>query len=76
MEIIRTILPWIQIILSILLVIAVLLQRTEAGLGAGFGGSGESFTHTRRGFEKTLLYATIVLGVLLAFTSILALVIR
>ena len=76
METIKTILPWIQIILSILLIVVVLLQRTEAGLGAGFGGSGESFAQTRRGFEKTLLHATIVLGILFALTSILALFIR
>lgn len=53
-------LPYIQIVLSILLVGAVLLQRSEAGLGAGFGSdSAGGYRFVRRGFEKLLFNATI-----------------
>ena len=77
MELIVTILPWVQIVLSVLLIVAVLFQQTEAGLGAGFGGnSGESFQRTRRGAEKFLLNATIILGILFALVSLAALFIR
>lgn len=62
----------IQIILSILLVIAVILQIRGVGLSPTFGGissGGESFRQ-RRGLEKFLLYATMVLIVLIALSSI------
>ncbi|HET8574741.1 MAG TPA: preprotein translocase subunit SecG [Candidatus Paceibacterota bacterium] len=64
------ILWWIQIVLSILLVAAILFQQNEAGLGSAFGGSGgegES-SHTRRGGERLLFQATIVLAVLFALS--------
>ena len=71
------ILPYIAIVLSVLLVAAILLQQTGASMGGAFGG--DNFTagyHTRRGFERTLFYASIALGVLLALTSFLALLLR
>lgn len=63
--------PYIQIVLSVLLIGGVLLQQSEAGLGSAFGG-GDSFSsgyHTKRGFEKTLFIATIVISILFAATS-------
>ena len=73
METLARILPWIQIVLSLILVVAVLLQANEAGLGAGFGGGGETIEHTRRGFEKTLFHITIVIGILFALSALAAL---
>ena len=71
-----SILPYIQIGLSVLLVIAVVLQQSEAGLGGAFGGSRFSGVHyTRRGAEKFLFNATIVLGVLFVLASLAALMI-
>ncbi|MBU3895837.1 preprotein translocase subunit SecG [Patescibacteria group bacterium] len=52
-----------QIIVSILLVICIALQQKGAALGSAFGGGGESYS-TKRGFEKKLFYATVVLTVL------------
>lgn len=63
--------PYIQIILSVLLMAGVLLQRSEAGLGGAFGG-GDSFSsghHTKRGAEKTIFIGTIVIAILFAATS-------
>ena len=77
METLSAILPYIQIALSILLVLAIILQQTGAGLGGAFGGSDSSSGfHTRRGFEKVLFNITIVLGILFAFFALVALIIR
>lgn len=68
------VLPYIQIALSVLLIASVLLQQTGASLGGAFGG--DNFTaayHTRRGLERLLFIATIVLGTLLAISALIAL---
>jgi preprotein translocase subunit SecG len=65
------VIPYVQIILSVLLVTGVLLQQSEAGLGSGFGG-GDGFSsghHTKRGAEKFIFVATIVVAVVFAATS-------
>lgn len=78
MTVIASILPYIQIALSIVLVALVLLQRSEAGLGGAFGG-GDGFSsgfHTRRGMEKTLFTGTIVVGGLFVIASFLSLFLK
>ncbi len=68
------ILPWIQIVLSLLLITAILLQQSEAGLGSAFGGSNPSSNfHTKRGLEKTLFLGSVVLAVLFLLVAILQL---
>lgn len=58
-------LPYIQIALSVLLAAAILLQQSDASVSGTFGGSfSENIAHTRRGFERTLFQATIVIAVL------------
>ncbi|MEK7461645.1 MAG: preprotein translocase subunit SecG [Patescibacteria group bacterium] len=68
------ILPYIQIILSLLLIIGVLLQRSEASLGSAFGSdSATGGRFMRRGFEKILFNATLAVAVLFtifAFASL------
>lgn len=64
------ILPYIQLTLSVLLVVAVLFQRADNDLGAGFGGEGSGTRFTRRGFEKLLFNATIVLAVLFGLSAL------
>ncbi|HQJ73793.1 MAG TPA: preprotein translocase subunit SecG [Candidatus Dojkabacteria bacterium] len=61
---------YIQIIISVLVVISILLQNRAEGLGKMFGGGGEVF-RTKRGLEKFLYYFTIALVVLLVITSLL-----
>jgi len=69
-------LPYIQIVLSVLLIGAIVLQRTGASLGGAFGADNfSSGFHTRRGLEKTLFYATIALGILFALSALINLVI-
>lgn len=55
------ILSIIQIIVSILLITVILLQQRGGGLSAVFGGGGEVY-RTKRGLEKTIFAATIVLA--------------
>ncbi len=75
MVFLQTALPYVQIVLSLLLIGAILLQQTGASLGGAFGA--DNFTsgfHTRRGFEKTLFRATIVLSVLFALSAFINLI--
>jgi protein translocase SecG subunit len=58
-----------QIVVSILLITVILLQNRGAGLSGIFGGSGAVF-QTKRGIEKILFIATIVLAVLFFGLSI------
>lgn len=59
-----TILSIIQIILAVILVASILMQKSSAGIGAlGGGESVDAGYHTRRGFEKTLFNATVVVGI-------------
>jgi len=55
---------------AVLMMLAILLQQRGATLGAGFGSTGELYT-TRRGLDKNLFEATIVLAVIFVL-SILA----
>jgi protein translocase SecG subunit len=72
-----TLLPYIQLILSVLLVIGILLQRSEAGLGAAFGADGmNAARHTRRGFERFLFIGTIIIAILFALTAFASLFYR
>ncbi len=65
------IIPYIQIVLSVLLMGGVLIQQSEAGLGGAFGG-GDGFSsgnHTKRGVERVIFIATIIIAILFAATS-------
>ena len=61
-----------QIVLSIALVLAILLQVRGGGLG-GIFGQPDTVYRTKRGVEKTLFQITIALVVLFIVVSILAL---
>ncbi len=66
-----SVLPWVQVALSVLLVATILLQQNEAGLGAAFGsdsGSGPNFR--KRGIEKVMFIATIVIAILFALSAL------
>lgn len=52
-----------QAVVSVLLVIAILMQNKGEGLGVIAGDFGSSY-HTKRGFEKFLMRSTVVLSVL------------
>ena len=56
-------LKFVNILVMVLLIVSVALQNKSSGLSNVFGGAG-NIVQTRRGFEKWLFYATIILGVL------------
>ncbi|MCL5410415.1 MAG: preprotein translocase subunit SecG [Patescibacteria group bacterium] len=59
----------IQIVLAILLMAAILMQQRGSGLGMAFGGQGNVY-RSRRGVEKILFIATIVIAVLFCLTAL------
>ena len=66
------VLPYIQIILSIILVTAILLQQRGSSLGGAFGGDNfSSAFHKRRGAEEFLFKFSIVVGILFVFATFL-----
>ncbi len=63
----------LQIVVSVILILVVLLQVKGSGFGAALGGmSGGSTFRTKRGLEKTLFQATIVLVVVFVAVSFLS----
>lgn len=61
----------VQIVISVLLIVSILLQQRGTSLGEAFGGESGIYT-SRRGGERYLYVATIVLAVLFFTTAIVA----
>ncbi len=59
-----------QIIVSVALIVLILLQERSSGISGLFGGSDGGFYQTRRGLEKTLFVATLVLVAVFAVLSL------
>ncbi|MBI2036208.1 preprotein translocase subunit SecG [Candidatus Microgenomates bacterium] len=62
-----------QIIFAVLLIAAILIQQKGTGLGSTFGGEGQVY-RSKRGAERLLFMATIVLAILFAANAILTVV--
>jgi len=60
----------IQVVIAVLLMVAILMQNRGAGLGGAFGGTGGGVYLTKRGLEKKLFIATIVLAVIFILLSL------
>ena len=71
----HTIISIIQIIVSVLLIIGILMQQRGGGLSTVFGGSGSVY-RTRRGVEKVVFIATIILAALFFLTAFLNIYLR
>lgn len=59
----------LQIVISVLLITSILVQQKGSGLGMAFGGGGMVY-RTKRGAEKIIFRATIVLAVLFMLISL------
>ena len=59
----------LQIIISLLLIGLILLQAKGTGLGSTFGGQSQTY-HSKRGMEKSIFLATIVLAVFFVIISL------
>ena len=71
MEALVSALPYAEITLSILLIVGIVLQQRGAALGGAFGGDNFASTfYKRRGAERFLFNATIVVAVLLVLAAI------
>jgi len=63
----------VQITISVILIVVVLLQVKGSGFGAALGGmSGGSVYRTKRGLERTLFQATILLVITFVLISFLS----
>jgi len=71
----HSILPYIQIALSIALAGAILMQQRGASLGSAFGGDSSSYT-SRRGIERTFFIATIIIAALFFASAVASLLLR
>jgi protein translocase SecG subunit len=75
MEIIQAVqpaLPYVQIILSVLLIASILLQQRGSSLGGAFGGDNfSSAFHRRRGAELFLFKFSAGIAVLFTFATFL-----
>jgi len=67
------ILQIVTVVSAVLMILAILLQQRGASLGAGFGSSGELYT-TRRGIDKSLFEATVVLAVIFVLSILVGLI--
>ena len=63
----------LQIAISTVLIVVVMLQVKGSGFGAALGGmSGGSVYRTKRGLERTLFQATIILVIAFILVSFLS----
>lgn len=60
-----------EILVSVFLILAILLQVRGGGLGGIFGAPDTTF-RTKRGLEKTLFQFTIAMVILFVFISIIS----
>ena len=65
-----TILKYIEVGVSLAIVVVVVLQNRSGGLGAVFGGGGGEAYRSKRGMEAVLYNSTIVLGVVFAVVAL------
>ncbi|MGK2965275.1 MAG: preprotein translocase subunit SecG [Tepidiformaceae bacterium] len=69
----ETFLNYLQILVSGILIVVILLQVKGSGFGAALGGmSGGSVYRTKRGLERTLFQATILLTLVFIAISFLS----
>lgn len=69
----ETILTYAQLGSAVVLIITILMQQRGGGLGGAMGGSSMEFS-SKRGIEKGIYYASIVVAVIFLTTSITRLV--
>ncbi|TSC95074.1 MAG: Uncharacterized protein CEN87_86 [Parcubacteria group bacterium Licking1014_1] len=59
-----------QIAVSVILIILIAIQQRGAALGSAFGGEGE-FYSSKRGLQKKVYYATIIISALFLSLGVL-----
>ncbi|MFA5248573.1 MAG: preprotein translocase subunit SecG [Patescibacteria group bacterium] len=64
----------LQIIIAVLLMLAVLLQNKGSSLSGIFGSGGGNVFLAKRGFDKFLVYATIIFAAIFLVLSIITII--
>lgn len=73
MNTIAQFLPYIQLFLAIILILAIIFQRSGDGIEGALGGTASNVSHfARRGGEKVLFFATIIIAVLFAGSAVIS----
>lgn len=70
----KTILLFFHLLVAIALTGLILLQSSHGGLGSAWGG-GEMY-HSKRGAERLVFSATIIVGAVFLITSVVLLLVR
>ncbi len=60
----------VQIVLSVAIIALILLQERSSGMSGLLGGGGEGYYQARRGMEKLVFYATIVLTIVFVVLAV------
>lgn len=66
---IKEYLPFVQIVVSVILMVLILLQQRGTALGSAFGQE-SGFYGTLRGAEKKIFWATVAAGALLIISAL------
>lgn len=66
------ILHFVQIISSLVLIVLVLIQRTQGDTGSSLGDS--SFLQTRRGAERFIFIVTVIVAIVFTASSLIIIV--
>lgn len=64
----------LQIVVSILLMLSILFQNKGTSLSGIFGGGGSNVYMAKRGFDKILFYATIILAAIFFILSLISII--
>jgi preprotein translocase subunit SecG len=65
----------IQIAVALALVVLILFQQRGTALGSSFGGEGGSFYSTRRGIQKKIYWATLIMAAAFIILAVVNLII-
>lgn len=71
----KEILTGIIITSAIILIVSVLLQKKDGGLGATFGGSSGAYMK-KRGAEKAIFFLTIISAIVFCGTIMVSLILK
>jgi len=65
-----TILKYLQLVVSFLLIFSILLQNKTSGFSGGASTTVNTFQSTKRGAEKVIFNATILFAILFVLSSL------
>jgi preprotein translocase subunit SecG len=60
----------LQIVVSVLFILTVLIQQRSSGLSSAFGGQAGAIQTTKRGAEKVVFNASVILAILFVVLSL------